>query len=482
MPATLAVKKCENASHDYFSETGKMIRMLTGVTAGLLSSWVAAGVSAAPVQQVAEDRLQPAIAQLVAGISPQRIEAHVRKLVSFQTRHTMSDTVSDTQGIGAARRWIKAELERCGAQAGGRLQVAFDSHVTPVSKRISRPTEIVNVVATLPGSDPQSAQRIYVVSGHYDSRATDVMDASGNAPGANDDASGTAAVIEMACVMARQQFDATLVFMAVAAEEQGLLGSGHWAQQAKLKQLNIAGMLNNDIIGSSRADDGTVDGGQVRLFAEGIPAVKEMSDGVRGLVATGGENDSISRQLARHVKQVGERYVPGFKVNVIQRADRYLRGGDHMPFLAQGYAALRFTEPNEDFAHQHQDVRVENGVQYGDLPQFVDYDYVAKVTRVNAAALASLALAPAAPAQVQVRTAKLENATTLVWQPNTEPDLAGYRVVWRATTADQWQGAQDVGNVTEARLALSKDNVFFGVQAIDRDGNVSVATYPTPLR
>lgn len=460
-----------------------MIRMLTGVTAGLLSSWVAAaGVSAAPVQQVAEDRLQPAIAQLVAGISPQRIEAHVRKLVSFQTRHTMSDTVSDTQGIGAARRWIKAELERCGAQAGGRLQVAFDSHVTPVSKRISRPTEIVNVVATLPGSDPQSAQRIYVVSGHYDSRATDVMDASGNAPGANDDASGTAAVIEMACVMARQQFDATLVFMAVAAEEQGLLGSGHWAQQAKLKQLNIAGMLNNDIIGSSRADDGTVDGGQVRLFAEGIPAVKEMSDGVRGLVATGGENDSISRQLARHVKQVGERYVPGFKVNVIQRADRYLRGGDHMPFLAQGYAALRFTEPNEDFAHQHQDVRVENGVQYGDLPQFVDYDYVAKVTRVNAAALASLALAPAAPARVQVRTAKLENATTLVWQPNTEPDLAGYRVVWRATTADQWQGAQDVGNVTEARLALSKDNYFFGVQAIDRDGNVSVASYPTPLR
>ena len=456
-----------------------MIRTLTAVAAATLSGGVmAASMPPAPAQ----DPLQPAIAQLVAGISPQRIEAHVRKLVSFQTRHTMSDTVSDTQGIGAARRWIKAELERCGAQAGGRLQVAFDSHVAPVSKRISRPTDIVNVVATLPGSQPQSAQRIYVVSGHYDSRATDVMDASGNAPGANDDASGTAAVIEMACVMARQQFDATLVFMAVAAEEQGLLGSGHWAQQAKLKQLNIAGMLNNDIIGSSRADDGTVDGGQVRLFAEGIPAVKEMSDGVRGLVATGGENDSISRQLARHVKQVGERYVPGFRVNVIQRADRYLRGGDHMPFLAQGYAALRFTEPNEDFAHQHQDVRVENGVQYGDLPQFVDYDYVAKVTRVNAAALASLALAPAAPAQVQVRTAQLENATTLVWQPNTEPDLAGYRVVWRATTADQWQGAQDVGKVTEAKLALSKDNYFFGVQAIDRDGNVSVASYPTPLR
>ncbi|MBB5369662.1 MULTISPECIES: M28 family peptidase [unclassified Janthinobacterium] len=451
-----------------------MLRMLTGMTAALLSS----GVVAAP----AADQLQPEIAQIVAGISPQRIGAHVRKLVSFQTRHTMSDTVSDTQGIGAARRWIKAELERCGAQAGGRLQVAFDSHIAPVSKRISRPTEIVNVVATLPGSQPQSAERIYVVSGHYDSRATDVMDATSDAPGANDDASGTAAVIEMACVMAQYKFDATLVFMTVAAEEQGLLGSGHWAEQAKLKKINIAGMLNNDIIGSSRADDGTVDGGQVRLFAEGIPAVKEMSDGVRGLVATGGENDSISRQLARHVKQVGERYVPGFQVNVIQRADRYLRGGDHMPFLAQGYAALRFTEPHEDFAHQHQNVREEGGKQYGDLPQFVDYDYVAKVARVNAAALASLALAPAAPSGVQVRTAQLENDTSLVWQPNTEPDLAGYRVVWRATTADQWQGAKDVGNVTQAKIKLSKDNYFFGVQAIDKDGNVSVATYPTPLR
>ncbi|SFX67225.1 Peptidase family M28 [Janthinobacterium lividum] len=451
-----------------------MGRILTAMTAAMLSAGAAAAPGAEPAQQQ--------IRQVVADISPQRIEAHVRKLVGFQTRHTMSDTVSDTRGIGAARRWIKAELERCGAQAGGRLQVAFDSHIAPISKRIARPTDIVNVVATLPGSQPQSAGRIYVVSGHYDSRATDVMDAQGDAPGANDDASGTAAVIEMACAMARYQFDATIVFMAVAAEEQGLLGSGHWAQQAKLKNLNIAGMLNNDIIGSSRAEDGTVDGGQVRLFAEGIPAVKEMSDGVRALVATGGENDSISRQLARHVKQVGERYVPGFTVNVIHRADRYLRGGDHMPFLAQGYAALRFTEPHEDFAHQHQDVRVENGVQYGDLPQFVDYDYVAKVARVNAAALASLALAPAAPAGVQVRTAQLENATSLVWQPNTEPDLAGYRIVWRATTADQWQGAQDVGNVTEARVKLSKDNYFFGVQAIDRDGNVSVATYPMPLR
>ena len=452
--------------------------------AALACALAASSAIAAPATQGAPEmtRRQPHIEKIVAEISPQRIEAYVRKLVGFKTRHTMSDTVSDTVGIGAARRWIKAELDRCGAQAGGRLQVAFDSHVTPVSARISRPTEIVNVVATLPGSQAASQERIYVVSGHYDSRNTDIMDAVGDSPGANDDASGTAAVMEMACVMARHQFDATLVFMTVAAEEQGLLGAAHWAEQAKQKKLNIAGMLTNDIIGSSRADDGKVDDTQVRLFSESIPATRELNDINRGLLATGGENDSISRQLARHVKEVGERYVPGFKVNVIQRRDRYLRGGDHMPFLERGYAALRFTEPNEDYAHQHQNVRKEDGKQYGDLPEYNDYKYIAKVTRINAAALAALALAPAAPQKVQMRTDKLENVSTMVWQANSEPDVAGYRIVWRETTAAQWQDALYVGKVTEATVKLSKDNYFFGVQAVDKDGNVSVASYPAPLR
>lgn len=447
----------------------------------ILALATSAATAAAPAGPDLAKR-QPRIERIVADISPQRIEAYVRKLVGFQTRHTMSDTVSETTGIGAARRWIKAELERCGVQAGGRLQVAFDSHIAPVSARISRPTEIVNVVATLPGMQPASAERIYVVSGHYDSRNTDIMDASGDSPGANDDASGTAAVMEMACVMARHQFDATLVFMTVAAEEQGLLGAAHWAEQAKQKNLNIGGMFTNDIIGSSRADDGRVDDKQVRLFSESIPATRELNDVNRALLATGGENDSISRQLARHVKEVGERYVPKFKVNFIQRRDRYLRGGDHMPFLERGFAALRFTEPNEDFAHQHQNVRKEDGKQYGDLPEYNDYHYIARVARVNAAALASLALAPAAPHKVQMRTTKLENDSTMVWQANNEPDLAGYRIVWRDTTAAQWQGAQYVGNVTEATVKLSKDNYFFGVQAVDKEGNVSVATYPTPLR
>ncbi|MFC4931846.1 M20/M25/M40 family metallo-hydrolase [Massilia sp. GCM10023247] len=453
------------------------------LTAGLIAALFAGSAAAAAVAPAAApdvSRRQPQIEKIVAEISPKRIEAYVRKLVSFETRHTMSDTVSDTRGIGAARRWIKAELERCGA--GTALQVAFDSHIAPVSARISRPTEIVNVVATLPGTQEASKNRLYVVSGHYDSRNTDVMDASGAAPGANDDASGTAAVMEMACVMAKHKFDATLVFMAVAAEEQGLLGAGHWAKQARANNLNVAGMFTNDIIGSSRADDGRIDNKQVRLFSQSVPATKEMSEAVRALLATGGESDSISRQLARHTKEQGERYVKGFKVNVIHRHDRYLRGGDHMPFLEQGYAALRFTEPNEDFAHQHQNLRTENGKVYGDLTEFVDFDYIGKVAKVNAATLASLALAPAAPQQVKVRTDKLTNDTTLVWQANAEPDVAGYRVVWRETTSPVWQGAKSVGNVNEATINLSKDNYFFGVQALDKDGNVSVATYPLPLR
>jgi hypothetical protein len=455
-------------------------RISSSLLAALLA--VAASASAATTTPAAPDhkRQQPQINKILAEVSPKRIEGYVAKLVSFGTRHTMSETESDTRGIGAARRWIKAELERCGA--GTPLQVAFDSHIAPVSARISRPTEIVNVVATLPGSQEASKDRLYVMSGHYDSRVTDVMNYSADAPGANDDASGTAAVMELACVMAKYKFDATLVFMTVAAEEQGLLGARHWAEQARKNNLNVAGMLNNDIIGSSRSDKGKVDNKQVRLFSQSIPATKEMSDAVRQLVATGGDSDSLTRQLARYTKEQGERYVKGFKVSVIHRADRYLRGGDHMPFLEQGYAAVRFTEPSEDFSHQHQDLRTENGKVYGDLIKFNDYDYIAKVTRVNAAALASLALAPAAPQSVKLRTHKLTNDSTLVWQANAEPDLAGYRIVWRDTTAADWQGSKWVGNVTEATIDLSKDNVFFGVQAVDRDGNVSVATYPLPQR
>jgi hypothetical protein len=438
-----------------------------------------AGAHAAPLSDATLPARQADVDAIVREISPQRIHAYVDKLVSFGTRHTMSETESSTRGIGAARRWIKAELERCGA---GKLDVQFQSHVHPVANRISRPTEIVNVVATLPGTQPASKDRYYVVSGHYDSRVTDVMNYTADAPGANDDASGTAAVIEMACVMSRHKFDASLVFMTVAAEEQGLYGSGDYAAKAKAAGMNIAGMLNNDIIGSSHDENGKLDNAQVRLFAEGVPPVKETTPALRTLLQTGGENDSITRQLARHVKETGERYVPNFKVDIIYRRDRYLRGGDHSPFLDAGYAAVRFTEPHEDFNHQHQDLRTENGRKIGDLVEYVDPEYVAQVARVNAASLASLALAPAAPQDVKVKTANLDNGTDLVWKANTEPDLAGYRIVWRDTTAPQWQGSKFVGNVTTYRVDLSKDNLLFGVQAVDKDGNVSPATYPVPAR
>ncbi|MGB9150062.1 MAG: M20/M25/M40 family metallo-hydrolase [Burkholderiales bacterium] len=426
---------------------------------------------------------QPRIQQIVREISADNIERSIRKLVSFGTRHTASETESDTRGIGAARRWIKQQLDACSAANDGRLQVEFDEFVQQPMARIRQPLKIVNVVATLPGRQAESKERVYVVSGHYDSMCGDVMDEKCDAPGANDDASGTAAVMEIACVMAKHEFDATLVFMAVAGEEQGLLGATHWADKAHKDKRNIAGMFTNDIIGSSRADDGRIDKSQVRVFAEGVPAASEMADDLRKRIATGGENDSPTRQLARFIKESAESYVAGMKVALVYRRDRYLRGGDHMPFLERGFPAVRFSEINEDYRHQHQNARVENNVQFGDLPEFVDFDYTANVARINAAALAALALGPAMPARVEIETIKLENDTTLRWQANVEPDLAGYEILWRDTTAPFWQGRQSVGNVTRHTVkGRSKDNYIFGVRAIDKDGNAGVASYPLPYR
>ena len=450
-------------------------RRFAALALGLLGS--ATRVHAAP------ERATPAAVKvMLRNISPQHIEATIRKLVGFGTRNTLSDPTSDERGIGAARRWIKAQLDACAQQSGGRLKVELDSFTAPPGRRIPKPTELVNVVATLPGEQAESVDRIYVVSGHYDSMPSSPTDPTTDAPGADDDGSGTAAVIELACAMSRLRFDATLVFMTVAGEEQGLVGSTHVADEARKAGKHIAGMFTNDIVGNSRADDGRVDRGRVRVFAEGVPDVKEMSDELRQLVRIGGENDTPTRELARFIKEHAERDVAGMKVDLVWRRDRYLRGGDHAPFLNAGYAAVRFTEPAENYKHQHQNPRVEGGVPYGDLPEFVDFGYIAQVARVNAAALAALAMAPAAPRGVLMETVKLENDTTLRWDANTEPDLAGYRIVWRDTTAPLWQNHKDVGLVTQATLPMSKDNVVFGVQAIDKDGNVSVATFPRPLQ
>jgi hypothetical protein len=444
----------------------------------------------------------PGVAAIVAGISAQRIEQRIRTLAGFGTRHTLSETASDTQGIGAARRWIQRELESCSREAGGRLQVTLDEYVEPAGARMPRAETLVNVVATLPGTDPQARERLLVVSGHYDSRASDVMDARSAAPGANDDASGVAAVMELACVMARHHFDATLVFLAVAGEEQGLLGASHWAAQARRQGWRVEAMITNDIIGSPVGETGERDARQVRLFADGLsPLLGMVLRGQRNtplseteaaeaqalrrpleeLALAGGGEDFPTNQLGRHLKEAGERHVPGFKVHLIQRRDRYLRGGDHLPFLERGYAAVRFTEPFENFKHQHQDVRVENGTRYGDLPEFVDFGYVADVARVNAAGLAMLARAPAAPRHARIEALELGHDTTLRWDANTEPDLAGYRIVWRETGATVWQHQRDVGLVTRATLAgVSKDNYIFGVQAVDHDGHASLASFPLP--
>ncbi len=453
---------------------------LTLVAAVLLSGPEAHAAEAATAPLVS--RPSPAIQGIVSEISAERIEATIRKLVSFGTRHTLSDPGSDTRGIGAARRWIRSEMERHSKESGGRLRVELDEFTADPGPRIPAPTRIVNVVATLPGVSEISRETVYVVSGHYDSICSDPLDATCDAPGADDDASGTAVVLELARVLSRHTFEATIVFLAVAGEEQGLVGSTHWAKSAAEKKLRIAGMFTNDIVGASRGEDGRATT-HVRLFAEGVPAGKEMPPELSTLVATGGENDSPSRQLARAVRELAEANVPLFPVKVIYRRDRYLRGGDHAPFLNAGFPALRFTEPVEDYRHQHQTVREESGVQYGDLPEFLDFAFAANVARVNAAALAGLASAPASPEGVEIETVVLENDTTLHWSANREGDLAGYRIVWRETTSPFWEHAMDVGNVTRATVrGVSKDNVVFGVQAVDRDGNRSPAVFPRPFR
>lgn len=426
-------------------------------------------------------RADSSIQQIMDHISADSIEANIRTLAGFGTRHTTSDTTSDSVGIGAARRWIYQKMKAYSRQSGGRLKVQYDGYLQEAGRRIDEPTRIVNIVGVLPGKQLESKDRIYVVSGHYDSRVSDVMNDSSYAPGANDDASGTAAVMELARVMSQHEFDGTLVFMAVAGEEQGLLGAAHYAREAKAMNKNIAAMFTNDIIGNTIGPDSTVNDSEVRVFAQGIPPADTLSRYHQMLLYTGGENDTPTRQLGRFIHAVAEQYVPDLEVNLIYRKDRYLRGGDHSAFLELGYPAVRFSEPNEYYERQHQDVRREGGVQYGDLPDFVDFGYVARVARLNAASLAMLANAPARPQNVRVEVDQLENNTTLVWEANAEPDLKGYEVVWRSTHAPFWQHHKFVGDTTRFTIQnVSKDNYLFGVRAVDKKENQSPAVYPLP--
>jgi hypothetical protein len=378
---------------------------------------------------------------MVDEVSSKNIEAIIRKLVSFKTRHTLSDTTSATEGSGAARNWIKAEYERYAAASGGRMTVKFDTFTQPKSDRVDKPFHLKNVLAVLKGTDPNDT-RVYIVSGHYDSRVTDVMKPDAFEPGANDDASGTAVSMELARVMAKRSFPATIIFESVVGEEQGLYGSGNVAKRAKAENWNIDAVLNNDIVGNSHGMETDLkDNRSVRIFSEGVPSVDAKNEkDIASLIALGGENDSPSRELARYVKEIGERYVDQLDVKLIYRRDRYLRGGDHIPFMLQGFTAVRVTEMNEDFTRQHQDVRTENGVDYGDLPDFVDFNYVQKVARMNLSVLANLALAPAEPQNVGIVTSGLTNKTILKWEtPKTGRKPAGYYVLMRETTSPYWE-------------------------------------------
>jgi Zn-dependent M28 family amino/carboxypeptidase len=413
-------------------------------------------------------------------IDARNIERSIRELVSFGTRNTLSVQDDPKQGIGAARDWLYSEFQKAAAQSGGRMTVEKQTFEQPKAARVPAPTMLTNIVATLKGTQPESTQRMYVVSGHYDSMCSNPTDAKCDAPGANDDASGTAAVLEMARVMAKYKFDATIVFMTVPGEEQGLLGSTYFAEQAKKNNLDIEAMFTNDIIGSSLGGNGVHDPRTVRVFSEGVPSNETTAEATTRR-SVGGENDSASRQLARFINETARAYVPLMKVMMVYRRDRYGRGGDHIPFLERGYAAVRFTEPNENYNHQHQNVRLEKGVQYGDLPEFDDFNYIANVARVNAASLAVLALAPARPKSAELGGG-LADDSTLKWNASEEPDIAGYEIVWRDTTSPVWTDSRFVSNVlTFTMKGMSKDNYFFGVRAVDKEGNRSPVSYPRPI-
>ena len=461
----------------------KMKMVLPLATFFWLTVLVAYGQAPTPKAGLPAPSPDPQIAAGVKDVSAEHIQRTIEKLVSFGSRHTLSSDVpaSSGKGINAAAEWIQGELESYSKACGGCLEVKSDEFTQETGNRIPKPTKLTNVYAILRGSDSQNASRMIVVSGHYDSRNSETNDAAGASPGANDDGSGTAVSMECARVLSKHKFPATIIFLIVAGEEQGLYGSAHFAKLAKAQNWNIEAVLNNDIVGGDKSPG--QDPHTVRVFSEGIPANASEAE-LKLIRSLGGENDGASRQLARYIASAAKEYMPSkeFHPLVVFRQDRYLRGGDHRSFNEQGFAAVRFTEFRENYDHQHQNIRTENGVEYGDLPKFVDYSYVANVARLNAATLASLASAPAAPAKVRILTKALVNDSTLVWEPSPGGLASGYLVLWRDTGAPEWEHAQLFGNVTQATMPLSKDNVIFAVQATDAKGHRSLPVVPMPGR
>ena len=419
----------------------------------------------------------PRVHEVVAGASAARIERDIRTLVGFGTRHTMSDTLSATRGIGAARRWIHAEFTRISAACGGCLEVRYVSDVVrgDTATRIKRDVNVVNVVAIQRGrTDPN---RYVLLSGDIDSRVSDVMDATSESPGANDNATGIAATLEAARLLTKHRPDASIVYAAIAGEEQGLFGGDIVARRAKADGWRLEAVINNDMIGNIRGITGVIDNTTARVFAPGIPPTTTQAELAR-LLRNGGELDTPSRQLARYIDRVADVYFPNLDVEIIYRLDRYGRGGHHSPFFNAGYPAVRLMEAHEDYTRQHQDLRTENGIRYGDVLEGVDFAYAAKITALDAATLVSLAWAPASPDSVTIRGA-VQPSPTLRWKPVAAPDLAGYRVYWRKPSEVNWTRSRFVGNVTEYTVEnVIIDNYFFGVAAVDREGHESLVAFP----
>ncbi len=419
----------------------------------------------------------PAIEQMVKEISPDSLRSYIQTMVNFGTRNTLSTQTDKKRGIGAARMYVLNKMNEFAALSNGRLSATIDTTtLQPDKRRVDTTLLLGNVVATLKGTDPTD-NRIFIISGHLDAMRTNVMDRVGDAPGANDDASGVAAVMECARIMSKRNFGATIIFMAVSGEEQGLLGSNYMATKARKENLNIEAVLNNDIMGSNNSNEtNNINNTQVRVFSEGMPAY-ELEKNAKNIRQLGLENDGKSRQLARYVKEIGERYVDNLEIKMVYRNDRFLRGGDHTPFVENGFTAVRITEMNENYTRQHQNVRIENGIQYGDLIEFIDFEYLRKNTGMNLSTLANLAKAPAMPQEVKIDVKKLGNSSFLYWKKPVSGNTKGYYLLMRETTSAFWQ-KKIYTTATEITVPYSKDNYFFAVQAVNENGNESLMVVP----
>ncbi|SHN01445.1 M28 family metallopeptidase [Flavobacterium xinjiangense] len=423
----------------------------------------------------------PEIKKMVAEVKAENLESTVRKLASFGTRHTLSDTKSNTRGIGAAQRWVKSEFDKYVLESGGRLSATIDYFMIKADgKRIATDSQLGNVMATLKGTDPTD-DRVLIISGHLDSRATDVMDTKSDAPGANDDASGVAAMMELSRIMSKREFPFTLIFVAVTGEEQGLYGAKHLADVAKESKWNVIAMINNDMIGNSLSSGTNLrDNTKVRVFSETIPYLETEAE-AKMRKATNRDNDSPSRQLARYIKTVTNQYVEQLDINLVYRNDRFLRGGDHTPFSQNGFTAIRFCERNENYNQQHQNLRTENNIKYGDLPEFMDFEYLRKITCSNLATFSNLAWSPKAPTNVGIEVKDLTNFSTLVWNAPEGKPVYGYNILIRETATPHWEKAIFIKDL-KSEIPYSKDNYFFAVQAVDELGHSSLPVFPIPIR